>query len=86
MPRETKDQKAVRFITQERVRFSRLTPTAATGTVRGDTEDYESGMERGSWFCACVNGSAQCSHLIAARMIYRAIAPVFAEGRKNHGE
>ena len=85
MPRETVAEKAVRFISQERVRFQVLTPEYALATVHGDTNDYETGYKRRRWYCSCMNATESCSHIRAARMIFRAIIGAIQKGETTDG-
>jgi len=80
MARETKEQKSVRLLMQQRVRFEVLTRGFVAGTVRGDGEDYEFRRDpRGRWDCTCPHGRGTCSHLLQVKDIYRAVLPALPE-------
>lgn len=73
--RETKEQKSLRLIGDQRVRFTRLDASGCTAEVRGDGGDYLTRLA-GKWECSCQHGqnsSALCSHALAVRTIYRAV-------------
>ena len=73
MPRETRQDKAVRLLSTERVRLTALGPESCRAEVRGDTADYTVSLN-GRWRCDCA-AVGECSHIIAARMVYRAVRP-----------
>lgn len=73
--RETKEQKAVRLIADQRVRFSQLSTDGCRAIVRGDTGDYVTTLA-GRWQCTCqhsLHSAAMCSHIMAVSTIYRAV-------------
>lgn len=75
MARETKDEKALRFIREHRVKFRELTRLGCEAEVAGDTGDYVVKFEN-RWGCTCehsCNSKAVCSHALAVATIYRAV-------------
>jgi len=75
MPRETREQKALRLIAEQRIRFSLLNATACVAIIRGDSGDYVVRLSS-RWECTCEHGrhsSRLCSHMLAAQTIYRAV-------------
>ena len=77
MPRETKDQKALRFIRDHRIRVTELTTLGCVAEVAGDTGDYVVQLD-GRWGCSCEHGcntKALCSHVLAVQTVYRAVIP-----------
>lgn len=85
MPKESKEEKAVRILLRQGVRFATLTPTVAFASVRGDSDDYECWRdERGKWACTCPYGRHSCSHILAADTVFRAALPTLKGD--NHGK
>jgi hypothetical protein len=86
-PRETKQDKAIRFIATERVRVQSLGPGFIAARVAGDTGDYIVAWAGGRWECGCEASSKfgrSCSHIEAVKLIWRAILPALGEGG-THG-
>ncbi len=74
MPRETKQEKSVRLLLEDRVRIGTLTRDLVGAKVRGDTDDYRVWRdERGKWNCDCVYGRHDCSHILAVEKVWRAV-------------
>lgn len=74
-PRETKEAKSLRLIGEQRVRFTHLGAASCVALVRGESGDYVTRLA-GKWECTCAHGSNSsrlCSHILAARTIYRAV-------------
>lgn len=63
--------KAVKLLTEERVRFS-STSGPAVATVRGEGGDYEVRWDGRSWSCACDCAHSRCSHITACEIVIRA--------------
>lgn len=77
MARETKEEKALRFIGQHRVKVHELTTLGCVAEVAGDGGDYVVKLD-GRWGCTCehgVNSKALCSHALAVQHVYRAVIP-----------
>ena len=74
MARDSAETKAVRLITQERVRFLELSATRARAEVRGDTDDYIVRYDSGRYQCPCPM-LGDCSHARAVRRFLRAVLP-----------
>ena len=75
MPRDTRDQKALRLIAEQRVRVTQLAPASCVAIVRGDSADYLVRLN-GRWECSCEQGkhsNSLCSHRLAVRTVYRAV-------------
>ena len=75
MPRETREQKAMRLIAEQRLRFTHISATGCVVIVRGDSGDYVVRLA-GRWECTCEQSNhtqTLCSHRLAARTIYRAV-------------
>lgn len=84
MAREGRDTKALRLLQEQRVRFVQLAADSAVVAVRGDSADYLCTYTAGRWQCPCA-AYGTCSHIAAARMVYRAVAPSLAPtGRGRH--
>lgn len=85
MPRENREAKALRLIAAQRVRYAHLAADSALVVVEGDTDSYRLTYLRGRWSCPC-ECQTTCSHVIAARTIYRSVAPALTGGHNgNHG-
>ena len=83
MPRETAEDKAIRLLAGQRIRFSAVSPVSAAAEVRGETGDYMVTMAHGRWECDCPATGHQCSHIRAARHVYRAVAPALEPLRRE---
>jgi hypothetical protein len=86
--RETREQKAVRFIATERVRVQAFGAGYVVARVAGDTDDYCVTWAGKSWQCECEANrdyGKTCSHIIAVRMIWRAIQAALTEGGRDGG-
>lgn len=81
MPRETRDQKALRLLSEHRVRFLQADGRSAVADVRGDTGDYLLTYADGRWQCPCA-AYGRCSHIIAAMIVYRAVSGALG-GRRD---
>jgi hypothetical protein len=76
MARETREQKAIRLIAEQRVRVTTLASDRAVAEVRGESGDYRVTLD-GRWRCTCAHGELSrglCSHALAVQTIYRAVA------------
>lgn len=85
--RETREQKAVRFIATERVRVQAFGAGYVVARVAGDTDDYCVTWAGKSWQCECEANrqfARVCSHILAVRMIWRVVQPAL-EGGPNGG-
>lgn len=76
MPVETKEQKALRYISERRLTISRVDVDGLVLAVcRGDDGVYTLGWDpegRGRWGCTCEASRdfhRECSHLVALKMI-----------------
>lgn len=81
MARETKEQKALRLVAEQRVRFVLLRRGKCAATVAGETGDYTASFA-GRWSCTCMHGANSnglCSHALAAQIIYRAALSALEE-------
>jgi len=86
MPKETVAEKASRLIFTGAIRFiGRPTRQHLEGRCTGDTDDYEFAMNYGRWGCSCPNPKGSCSHLLAAKAIFRAIFETLPEEDRHHG-
>lgn len=84
--RETKQQKAERLLVTERIRVQSLGPGFIAARVAGDTGDYVVAWAGGKWVCGCEanqNFGRVCSHIVAVRMLWRAVQPAVTEGGTN---
>lgn len=81
MARETKQEKAVRLVAEQRVRFLLLRRGKCSATVAGESGDYATTFD-GRWACTCMHGANSnglCSHALAAQIIYRAVLSALEE-------
>ena len=81
MGREKKDDKALRLIAEQRVRFVSLSSGRAVAAVNGESGDYQSTFDGHRWSCTCEHGANSrglCSHALAAQTIYRAVVGALA--------
>jgi len=75
--RETKEDKALRLIAEQRVRFLSASPAGCVAQVAGEHGDYITKLA-GRWECSCEHGAnsrGYCSHSLAAQAIYRSVVP-----------
>ncbi len=81
MARELKQDKAVRILLNQGVRFDpRSSQWRALAEVRGDHGDYRvTKDEREVWTCDCFAARHSCSHILAAQTVYRAVASALRE-------
>ena len=78
MPRESIDQKAIRYLAESRVTISRIDGTSIDATVLGTkTRPYvvtyraESG-----WRCSCLAPGSRCAHTVAISTLVLVPEPV----------
>ena len=85
MARETKAEKAVRLIADQRVRVVSLAARACRAEVRGEHGDYTATFDGRKWGCSCAHGAASgglCSHALAVQIIFRSVVTAL-EGEKH---
>ncbi len=75
MSKESRQDKALRLIREDRLRFALLLPDEAVLRVRGDTGDYDTWLHRGQWNCTCIAPKRNCSHIEAAKKLWRVVEP-----------
>lgn len=78
MPRESIDDKAKRYLTEQRVTFMRVEADQVDATVHGTKPRpyiVSFRTERG-WKCSCVTPGARCSHTVAVSMLVLVPEPV----------
>jgi hypothetical protein len=71
MSRETISEKALRYVSEERVRIRFC--NAAQGVIRADVRgggDYVTRLENGRWRCSCRARPGRCCHIAALRLIF----------------
>lgn len=75
--RPNRNDKALRLIAGQAVRFHRLGVGAAAADVAGDSGDYHVIWNASGWGCDCeaAGHGRECSHIIAARIVYRSVRP-----------
>lgn len=71
MPRETKDEKAMRYLCEGRVVLVHVSRSAVTAHVRGEGAVYRTRWEAGAWSCTCPHGArtTDCSHVAAVKRV-----------------
>jgi uncharacterized Zn finger protein len=69
MSRESAQVKARRYLTEGRLVIQRVTPTEVDASCRGDGAVWTLAFRRGRWRCDCPALSAECCHLVAARLV-----------------
>lgn len=77
MPRETMDEKALRYVAEGRVRLLRVEADALDATVQGGrARPYVVTHRAGpGWRCTCIAVSVRCSHMVAVSMVTLAPEP-----------
>jgi uncharacterized Zn finger protein len=65
--RESIEEKAVRYLSERRLRVERVVPGEVRATCVGG-ERYELGFEGGEWWCSCP-ARGRCAHLVALELV-----------------
>lgn len=77
VPRETMNEKAIRYLAEGRVRLLRVEADALDATVEGARpRPYVVTHRAGpGWRCTCIAVSVRCSHMVAVSMVTLAPEP-----------
>jgi hypothetical protein len=88
MPRETIQEKSLRYIAEGRLRVLEVNPDARTATIecKGSRErPYTQRFYQGVWACNC-EARVECAHLTAAKLVVpwdATVDPSFADSASD---
>jgi uncharacterized Zn finger protein len=74
--RESAEVKGRRYLTEGRLTLRHVGVDGVAAVVRGDGAWHRAGYMGGHWYCTCPALSANCSHLVALRLV--TVAPTKA--------
>jgi uncharacterized Zn finger protein len=66
---ENADAKGRRYLAEGRVTLRHVGVDGVGAIVRGDGAWHRAGYADGRWYCTCPALSANCSHLVALRLV-----------------
>jgi len=76
MPRETLDEKAVRYVSTGRIKLVRVEGDNIDATVSGDaSKTYVVTHRPSGWRCSCIATVLRCSHVAGVAMVTLAPEP-----------